>query len=437
MKESLFFSAPFFSSPLFVAIGGPNSFVYLFDLFVPFLIVSAVKQYRNATVDTKRMFWVIMLLAGLIPLLSVFVSNPTHSRFIRNTLINTWRVGGGMCLFLLAATCRFKVKGTLQRSFSVALLPMAVFTIFIFIAAFLQYKRYINANLLYGLFAGTFGSNEETTHALSVAGLFRGSMGIMGALAICTIFCIKDAKPFENAIAVAGALAGIGLILLSGSKTSLVIAVGIAGLNIFRLKSIGIKQTFYLGVAGFIGFFSLPMLLVMLPQKAVERTLAVFSGETFSAETFLTRMHRWTAAFERFQEFPAVFMGINPVSPDIETIGFYHNDWIGLLMHGGVFNLVLYIVMIWMGLFYIWRWRGRPNVMRSFGFFVIANLFVQGFSVSGLLPGYLFVSTVAFQLMYFGFVFNMQSEESLIAEDASVSVDEKETERLRTIGAAY
>src|SRR5262249_20618363 len=67
--ESLVFSSIFFPAPLFVALGGGNSFIYAFDLAVPCALYLAASRWSAVPLAAKKAGAWIWLGVAVVPLL--------------------------------------------------------------------------------------------------------------------------------------------------------------------------------------------------------------------------------------------------------------------------------------------------------------------------------------------------------------------------------
>src|SRR5262245_179995 len=102
-------------------------------------------------------------------------------------------------------------------------------------ATLAQSQGWINSNVFYNV-ANESSVEENESLRFITAGLFRGSVGIIGTLGWAAFLGQLSARRGRSVLAVVGGAAGALLIVLCGSKTSLfaVIFVTVAGCLVFR-----------------------------------------------------------------------------------------------------------------------------------------------------------------------------------------------------------
>lgn len=382
--------------PLGILVRGGGSALYPFDLCIPPLLLLACAKW-NRVPRGVRLFVVCSTLSmGAIPIITAYLYGyPGDASF---NAVSFWRLCGAAAL--CCVVCVGRRSSWPQERILDAVSWAAVV---IAVALVLQVSGVIDANPLRTRLSllGT-----ETSEHTFVLGLFRGTEGIFGMLAVVA-FLSGVSNRSAGAVRVAGGIAGPVLIIVAGSKTSLVasalcvllwlIATSRSGQRgVWRAAAVGGAA-----VTGMVAAFHVVNNAGQWIQMSASRTTGVVVLERGSLATLQIRETTWSQCLQSLTLDPTAWLGIRTTSRT-SYLASYHSDYIATLASGGVVAAMLLVI----GLCAVaWRLRSAAALGNPLALAALLALFgnvVQGVAVCHLIPGTLFVQTVAVSMFLYG-----------------------------------
>jgi len=309
--------------------------------------------------------------------------------------VNTYRLVGAMALLVhLSAVHRTRnIDGSWWR------LTFSWIAVVLVAAMVLQGYAGINTDVL-----GSFPRNNiaEIPDAASVRflvlGLFRGSLGILGLLGICAFLAGEAERSGRWFFSLAGAFCGFAVIVLTGSKTSLVAAVLVVAsrLSIWR-------RFWSVANAGSIIFILVSVFLLVGRGNTLEyipegltKFVSSFGSER---DTLDVRMDVWGACIHDVGVNPTIAVGF-PLRDTIPMPGTnaekfnlspyspltYQNEYLSVFMLGGLWSAIAYLA----GLCLLGKSLFRSNSLsigKTFPVLVFAGGLIEAATIAHLQPG--------------------------------------------------
>ena len=138
-----------------------------------------------------------------------------------------------------------------------------------------------------------------------------------------------------------------GIILLSGSRTGLVLLFVLTFVNYCINNGISLKTIAYVG---FLGFLLIFLFVFLLNQHGdsfayLAQTMRMFDAGTVDLEAdsaFAARLVIWQGALDFRQEF-TVFQKLFGVGPAKETIPYFDNDFLSIYVRNGIIGSIVFI----------------------------------------------------------------------------------------------
>jgi hypothetical protein len=416
--DSALFATPFFTSPLFIGISGGGSAIYLFDLCVPIMLLTVANRWSTFEPSTRRLAGLLLFSTGIVTFgVTLAWANDERARMLYAGA-SAFRTIGIVSLFALAASTR--VDPSRWRAFAEGA-PIAAFSwvcIVICGAMLLQYGQIVHSDVFYKWDESATSSREMRDRGVSAAGLFRGSIGIIGVMGVAAFVSTRGSRGFQELVSIAGAIGGVGMILMTGSKTSFAIAILIVGFTLIRaMKGGGIRKLVYIALAGFVASLATAAYLEKLPERMTRAVFGVVSLDSESLAPLDHRTNRWSEALSLAAERPDIVFGVGLERIMGLNLGYYHNEYIGLLMNGGVFAVVPYFLFI---ILLSRELLSRMSLIRPMlifaGLSLVAGL-LQGMSIAHIVPGIYFVSTASLFALAYGLGLNRAAEyDAVVAE---------------------
>jgi hypothetical protein len=249
------------------------------------------------------------------------------------------------------------------------------------------------------------GANEGT---VNVMGLFRASIGSFGVLAVCAYSANTKRSLVSQLFSASGALAGISIILLSGSKTSMFVAAAvlIPKFLTFGTRVLSIVIVCGLSLAILLGRFDMNDARDLLPRSMV----AFVDSGGQERESLDVRTTIWQDCLDSVHQNPAILFGIAnresmPTSRyGLSTYlpGFFHNEYLSITMLGGVWSIFGYLYGLGLLLRLLLQRRSGDPAER-FAMLAMAGGLAQAFSVAHLQPNVLFGATASAAAAIYGF----------------------------------
>ena len=305
------------------------------------------------------------------------------------TGISFYRLVGAMAVMCLMAV----EAGRLEERSAGLLRAVGWMSIVLVVATVLQSHGWINSNVFYSV--GREDSLEENDSMRYItAGLFRGSIGIIGALGWVSFLAQCQAGGWRGAFAFLGGAAGGLLIILCGSKTSLLAAMvtTVAGRLLFGSRLQRLWKKLAVVVVGLVAVAG--VYLYAKDEIYFSYTLGVLGLSDESLDTFNYRQERWQEATDLLQEDPKIVMGVSTPFGSERGMAYFHNEYIGLFMSGGLWSAGGYFVGLFLLARALFRHRRRASTNAVFGGLTFLVSLIQGASVNHMAPGIFFGCTV-------------------------------------------
>jgi hypothetical protein len=419
--ESFILTAGFFPAPLFVAIGGSNSFIYAFDLVVPLALFLAIKRWPRIPRPARRAAVWLAAGVGLAPLVVLFAMADRLN--VMYSAISFYRLVGAialMCVLSETAVGLDKGRDWLLAAFS-------WMNVILVVAALLQSQGWINSNVFYNAVEDASLEGNESMRFIT-AGLFRGSLGIIGVLGWVAFLAQYNVGGWRAALALAGGVAGTLQIVLCGSKTSLlaVLFITVAGCALFpqilrhlwgRLASLSLALVLVGGAY-----------LLRLDSEYFSYTLGVLGLADESLGTLDYRQQRWKEAMDFVAREPGVLVGAaTPFGKEERGLSYFHNEYVTMLMGGGFWSAGAYLVGLLIVATTVFRQRARAGNGQVFAALTLMSGLIQALTVNHLLPGIFFACTTTIITCGYGLGFAESVEVETNLEELEASeVDDPE-----------
>jgi hypothetical protein len=393
--ELVLLASIFFPAPLCVAIGGSNSFIYAFDLTVPLALWLATARWASVPWTAKKVAACLLAAVGLVPFLVVLILAGREQVLYAG--ISLYRLVGAM-----AVMCVMAVAAARVRDGTVGLLgAIAWMNVVLVVATLLQSQGWINSNVFY--LAGNEGSGEENEATRYItAGLFRGSLGMIGTLGWVAFLAEAEARGWRRLRAIVGGAAGGLLIVLCGSKTSLLAAMVTtltACLLYPRLLRLLWRRLalVLVGLAVVAGVY-----LYEMDTNYFNYTLGVLGLADQSLDTFNYRQERWQEAMDLLRQDPQILLGLATPFGSDRGMAYFHNEYIALLMGGGIWSAGGYLLGLFLLGKALLRRRREVHPARLLGGLVFLASVIEGASVNHVVPGIFFGCTVLLTACAYG-----------------------------------
>jgi hypothetical protein len=406
---SLILGSVWFLSPLGYLIGGSNSIFYLFDLLVPLYVYMAGKHWQDVPSKIRWASFLLFFAVGFMPVYASIGYATAQTTFLLAG-INLYRSLGAFALlaYFSATRDRFR-QDILIAGFGIA-------TLIIFTAMLLQGQGILNSNILETIRVQTTAYtpyDNDVDQKFIVLGMFRATLGFNGLIGIALPF-VNQVRTFSwnFLLCLSASLAGLGILILSGSKTSLIcVAVLMAwyfvSSNISaRAKSLVVATSFSLFIA--IAFIAtneftkeyIPPLLyetIMSGGKSDESRTSV-------DERFLRNQKSW----DQLNKSPEIFSGylslysLEGLAEGEVNIGYFHNEYFGLMILGGVPSVLTYFSGICIIMQSLFSRLSKYSIFQNLGCSLFLSGLIQALSVAHLQPSILFTATVAILCTIYG-----------------------------------
>src|SRR4051794_35038515 len=80
--HAMLLASPFCTGPLWVAIGGQNSFIYLLDVATPFVLLTILAHWREIPGRAKSIGVFLIIGLGLVPATVTLAFNPVRMELL-------------------------------------------------------------------------------------------------------------------------------------------------------------------------------------------------------------------------------------------------------------------------------------------------------------------------------------------------------------------
>ena len=383
--ECLAFVAGFFPSPLFVAMGGSNSFIYAFDFTVPLALYLAAQRWARVPFAARNAALWFIAGVGVVPLLVLFTMADRIN--LLYSAISFYRLVGAMALMCVLSAAAAGLGE--RRSWMLA--AFSWMNLVLLVATALQSQGWINSNVFYSVADDSSWEDNESMRFIT-AGLFRGSLGIIGTLGWVAFLAQYNVRGLRAVLALAGGVAGAMVIILCGSKTSLlaVLLITIIGCVAFPqiLRHLWGRLSIMTTVLAFVA----TAYLLRMDTEYFSYTLGVLGMADESLGTLSFRQERWGEAMEFIVRDPAVLMGLaTPFGSDDRGLSYFHNEYITMLMSGGIWSAGAYLAGLFLVGWIAFRRREDAGNSQVFAALTLLCGLMQAMTVNHLLPGIFFL----------------------------------------------
>lgn len=396
----LLFASAFFPAPLFVVIGGSNSFAYLYDFITPLAIAVAARRWACVPPSARSIALLIGGSIGLAPFLASLLLGGSRTDVMLSG-VNLYRLTGAMaalCVFSAARTPRALDSGQLLNA-------VAWVNITLFVAMVLQGAGFFNSNYLYASESiDVWGSVADK---YVVAGMFRASLGIIGMLGVAALITCMKISFTRTPLIITGGICGVLVIILSGSKTSIFAALGLTAALLLLFPSR--RRLMILAVIiGIAVFGAAERFMEFFGDSAVEKTLNVVLMHEDSLNTYRDRESRREEALALVEAYPSILIGYGMHVQNISGINmsYWHSEYIMLLIAGGVWTFIGYLAGLYFLAKNLFRNHRRASLTRIFAVGALVGGLTQGLTAAHIFPGILFISTATAFLCIYGMALN-------------------------------
>lgn len=397
--ERAIYAVPFFPAPVAVAVGGRNSFIYLFDLAVPFIVWAAARRWRSAAPGSRMVALMATFAIGLVPVYTaVFFGGASDVRF---ELIALYRTVGVMALLLVISSTESGVRT--GRDWLIA--GFSWLTCVLAIAMILEGHSIISSNLFYAL---SPSSSEVVPQVRYMAvGMFRASLGFVAMLGFAASLSLTRPRSIRQLriLAFVGGIAAAVIAVLTASKTTLIIILVLA------LIFLTVRPRY--SAARWLGAFAVAAMVLLLASEnfisgdpTVSRALGVLQLEESSLSTLRARQDLWAAGLEMIMRHPLTLLGVRPAGNTM-TLADYHNEYLGVFFVGGLWSLLAYAAALLCLFSRLYRRGWSRRSVSHFAGLTFAGGLAQGLTVTHLNAGLFFIVPIA--LLMISYALGMQA----------------------------
>lgn len=376
-----------FPSPLFIALGGRSSFVYLFDIAWLASVPHLIRNWHNVDSMVKRIALSIVTGAGLLPLIGSGLGWDAFEPTLQNA-INAYRLGVFVWLLMLVSAAPEVPREGRLRVLSLT----SVFSIVLMCAVLLQLMGIADSNVFHmEVGSDSPGSllDARLDERVAVMGLFRGAMGIAFTSAfIVGLGAVQAQREGGRALPLVGAgCAVIGASLIA-SKTTLAAMALVSVL--LPLVSVAAGSSAVFLTAGGVVCALVPWIDRERVDALLLPVLVVLGTSTEGVATFTGRAGIWSATMSTLREDPGRLLGIASRGELEPAVGVYHNEFLAVLMTGGLLALALYCAALWMMARRLFGNVALGGALGAIGALLFIAMCVQAMLVAHLQPNLFF-----------------------------------------------
>ena len=386
--RALCFAAACFPTPILAAKAGRASFLYASDVAMPLALLLAAQSWFLAPVRFRRALTLIVLGAGILPLVGTFFTWPDRAPVLQNAvnairLINVAALG-------IAFSSRAPVSDEPSHRL---LLPYAALAGVIAVAMVLQVTGALNTNVFHADMVATGDAAAMATarldQRLAVLGLFRGSIGIACLMAVAAWL----AGPKSRGLGI-GALAAVLASVLIASKTTLVAMAMLLGIKVVRNGLSSRAAAFACLVA--LPLTALPFVLDADDVSRINTILELLGTSAENLSTGTGRADIWGNTMADLWADPWRFLGIATRGQLDAAVGVYHNEWLAILMTGGILGVTCTVAGITLLTVSLLRRDDRRSMaLRNVAALVCIGMQLQALSVAHVQPNLFFLPVTA------------------------------------------
>jgi hypothetical protein len=382
--RALCFAAACFPTPVLTANAGRASFLYASDLAMPLALMLAVQSWFVAPVGFRRALALIVVGAGVLPLVGTAFTWPERAPILQNA-INAIRLVNVAALGIAFSSRPVADESRANRM----LIPYSALAMIIAVAMVLQVLQVLNTNVFHAELTPGDDASARLDQRLAVLGLFRGSIGVACLMAVAAWM----AAPRSRCLQI-GAVAGLLASTLIASKTTL---LAIAVLGVVHVIRNGVTAR----VAAMACVFALPVTAVPFlfdaeDFKRLNAFLELFGTSVDNLSTATGRADIWGHAAMDLAADPSRLLGIANRGQLDAAVGVYHNEWLAVLMTGGMIGVVCTLVGVGAILFALLRRdEGAAHPLRRVALLTCIGMQIQALSVAHMQPNLFFLPVTA------------------------------------------
>ena len=410
--------------PLALLVKGIQSAIYVSDLFLPILFISALLSSRAPRNSRHGLATALLLLIVILPLVLAFLQGSIGdqrgglgSRNVKGDIIWLYR----NLTYVAVLGYGVSLRLTIEQALSFIQMNIVLAGI-LAIMGFVNYFGPVNLSIFEDLAWKDWVEEgyRESRIGLGFMGLFRASVGqwfAMVALIVVGTYAVMPRRHRFLALLVLGA--SIGVILLSQSRAGLVgLSIGLVLLSLLAKGWLppAMATISACGMAGW----------VLLKQDVFAmRAASIFSGTQNAHD----RVEAWERAYDFFTHHTDAFLfGVGPANRDavFTAIGAYgaHNEYIDALFRLGVLGLlglIGFLIVLIVHLLVVRHGFGPDGhaVLTTAAILVIANC-VMGMTQEHLLHDYASYTMGVYIYLLYGVALGIESPPDM---DESVSED--------------
>lgn len=399
--DSLILAAAAFPAPLLRLVNSHNSLLYGLDVATPFAVYYAHLSWAKSHPRVRTAAAALTISAGLLPLvIAAIFSHESYDLMITGT--NLYRLVGVSALLV-----RFNAQRQKIIEFGGWLSIFAWISIVILCAMLAKLALGIDTDVISWVdgVAGNYREGDEAR--LNVLGLFRGSIGFFGVFSVCAYAANRKTSLRSQAFSLVGAIAGLLIIILIGSKTSLLVVTAVVLVSLMRIgiRQISIGAVLILTIMAFVVTVDTAAYRQMLPRTLV----ALVESNGTSHETADSRADIWRGCLDALANSPSIILGAatpRAMPTSITTVStylpvYFHNEYLAIVMLGGIYSLIGYILCLYI-LMHLLLARRRKSCTERFALFVFWAGLVEAWTVGHLQPNLLFCTTASMSAAIYG-----------------------------------
>lgn len=402
--RALCFAAACFPTPVLTANAGRASFLYASDLAMPLALMLAMQSWLVAPVAFRRALVLIVVGAGLLPLVGTVFTWPDRAPILQNA-INAIRLVNVGALGVVFSALPQQWSPRTRR----LLVPYAALALIIAVAMVLQVLNILNTNVFHAELTPGDDASARLDQRLAVLGLFRGSIGVACLMAVAAWMAAPRSRWLQ-----VGAVAGVLASTLIASKTTL-LAIGVLGVVHVVRHGITARVAATCCLAA-LPITATPFLFDAEDLKRLNALLEVFGTSVDNLSTATGRADIWGNALMDLAADPSRLLGVSHRGRLDAAVGVYHNEWLAVLMTGGMLGVVCTAIGIGAILFALLRRDdGATHPLRRVALLACIGMQVQALSVAHVQPNLFFLPVTAPLLILYALALRPQATATALA----------------------
>jgi hypothetical protein len=378
---------------------GINRLLYFGDLMTPLLLYWGVQRWKAVGSYNRTIFALLLLSAGILPALTsgLYASDQV---FQITAWVNCWRVVAICSIFLIFSdptASIFKVADVVR------VIGWLAIGLNLILAA--QIWLGLNTNLyamLVDLDADVGLTALDPNKRYWILGMFKGEIGYL-AMIFLAVGLVSFISQFNEAKKTSFVLilASLVLLITSGSKTSILCSALFPFILLITRPGRLFKKEMIL-IAVILSGIGMLLLSGQLSEYLNQTLVNYISSGGADAETLDYRTATWVNVVDQIFRQPLGFLGIYFTPVNSFSIGYFHNEYLGIGALGGIQSLILYLLALTL----LFKKFAKPSTFsqdaKTVAFVVLAGGLLQGFTIAHIQPSILFFSSVGFAMMIYG-----------------------------------